>query len=363
MKKRLLALLMALAMVFALAACSDSGTQEPDNGDEQQEETTGGQDETPAEDGQQPEDEQPQDAGEKTTIRAGFLKGPTGIGAAYLMQQNENGEARLDYDVTMDTDAQNVNAAIISGELDIAAVPTNVASVLYNKTIDTENEIQIVAINTLGVLYILENGDTIQSVDDLVGKTIYTTGQGSNPQYVLEYILSEHGLTVGQDVFVEYMTGDEVATQMASGMIDVCMLPVPNVTSVLVQNSDVRIALSMEEEWESVTGGSSVLTQGCIVARADTVTDEILADFLADYEESINFMADEANLEEAAALAVKYEIVASEAIATAALPDCNLVYIADPDTMREYLQGYFEVLYQADPASVGGSVPDDAFYR
>ena len=358
MKKRILALLMALALVFALAACSQGQEQQEPQEPQEQEQPN---EQEPQE--QEPETpEEPEDT-EKATLRAGFLKGPTGMGAAYLMDMNSKGETRLNYEITMDTDAQNVNSAIISGELDIAAVPTNAAAVLYNKTMGTENEVQIVAINTLGVLYVLENGDTINSVQDLAGKTIYTTGQGANPQYVLEYILTENGLTVGEDVFVEYLTNDEVATQMASGMIDVCMLPVPNVTSVLMQNEDVRIALNITDEWESVTGGSSVLTQGCIVARADTVTDEMLSDFLADYEESINFMADEANLDQAAALAAQYEIVASEGVAKAAIPDCNLVFIGDPDTMREYLQGYFEVLYQADPTSVGGSVPDDAFYR
>ena len=355
MKKSILALLLALTLVFALAACSQNGEEQDDDGGTEE----------PQEQPEQPDEQEPEepDESEKATVKAGFLQGPTGIGAAYLMEQNELGETRLNYDITIDTDAQNVNAAIISGELDMAAVPTNVASVLYNRTKGTENEIQIVAINTLGVLYVMENGDSIQSISDLAGKTIYTTGQGSNPQYVLEYILSENGLTVGEDVTVEYLTGQEVATQMAAGSIDVCMLPVPNVTSVLMQNSDVRIALNIADEWETVTGGSSILTQGCIVARADTVTDEIQDDFLADYEESINYMADEANVEEAGALAAKHGIVANEQIGAAALPDCNLVYIADPDTMREYLQGYFEVLYQASPDSVGGSVPDDGIYR
>ncbi|MGM9521237.1 MAG: ABC transporter substrate-binding protein [Oscillospiraceae bacterium] len=363
MKKTIVALLLAFVMLFAIAGCAKENAAEPNEQDkdtqEQADDNNGGQ-----QDADDPEDKQDDEtennAVEKQSVNIGFMKGPTGIGAAYMMQQNDNGETRLQYNVTVESDVSNVNSALISGELDMAAVPTNVASTLYNKT---EGKLQIVAINTLGVLYILENGDGIDSVYDLAGKTIYATGQGSNPQYVIEYILKEYGFTVGEDVFVEYLASDELATKMAAGDIDVAMLPVPNATSVMVQNENVRKAISITDEWESVTGGSSILTQGCIVANSETVTDEMLEDFLADYEESITYMADTANLDAAAELAVQYEIVGAVPVAKKAIPDCNLVFVSGADTMREYLSGYYEVLYSADPTSIGGSVPDDGFYR
>ena len=366
MKTKVLAILLVLAMIFAVAGCAsnkdeDKGDeqgqqQEENNNDNQQDDVQPDGDGETEDDGDTGDDE----SGEKAAVNIGFMKGPTGIGAAYLMERNANGESALNYNVTIESDVSIVNSALISGDLDMAAVPTNAACTLYNKT---DGKLQIVAINTLGVLYILENGDSVNSMYDLAGKTIYATNPGANPQFVLEYLLTEYGYTVGEDVFVEYLDADEVATKMAAGDIDLCMLPVPNATSVLVKNENVRTAISITDEWEAVTGGSSILTQGCIVANRDTVTDEILEAFLAEYEESINYMADEANLDAAAALAVKYEIVAAEPIAKRALPDCNLVFISDPDTMREYLTGYYEVLYAADPTSIGGNMPDDAFYR
>ena len=356
MKRKIVAIMLAMILVLALVACAKEAPpadESPtDVTDTTPDDNTGTNTDEPTDTDDEP--------AQKPALSGGFLKGPTGIGASYLMKQNEAGETLCDYDVTVEADVSNINSAIISGELDIAAVPTNVASVLYNKT---EGQVQIVAINTMGVLYILENGSEINTVSDLAGKTVYAIGQGANPQYVLEYILSENGLTVGEDVIVEYLAADELATKMAAGDVSVCMLPVPNVTAVIAQNSNVRKALSLTEEWESVTGGESLLTQGCVVARKDAVTDEELSAFMKDYEESINYMNDKANIDAAAALAVKYGIVASEGIAKAAIPDCNMTFISGQDPMRETLAGYYEILFSADPTSIGGSVPDDAFYR
>lgn len=352
MKRKFIAILLVLVLLAALSACTKEKPTDETN--------PNGTEDTQPDDGNVPETENMPEEDERPEIKAGFLKGPTGMGAAYLMEQDSAGKTLCDYDITVETDAANINSALISGNLDIAAVPTNAASLLYNKT---DGEVQIVAINTLGVLYILENGNEIMNISDLAGKTVYATGQGANPQYVLEYILRENDLYVGENVNVEYLAADELASRMAAGDIEVCMLPVPNVTAVMEKNPDVRMAVSLTDEWQSVTGGDSVLTQGCIVARKGAVSDEMLAAFLEDYEASINYMNDEANRDTAAALAVKYGIVANESVAKAAIPECNMTFMSDPDTMREALSGYYEILFSADPASIGGSVPDDAFYR
>ena len=211
------------------------------------------------------------------------------------------------------------------------------------------------------MLYILENGAAVESVSDLAGKTIYATGQGSNPEYVLNYILTQNGLTPGEDVTIEYMASDELATQMTAGSLDIGMLPVPNATTVLMKNSDVRVALSLTDEWEAVSNGS-ILTQGCIAFRSDLLDEAAITAFLEEYEASVHYMADEANLDAAAALTVKYEIVGSEEIAKAAIPDSNLTYIAGAADMKASLDGYYQVLFEADPASIGGAMPDDTFY-
>lgn len=294
---------------------------------------------------------------EKEVVRFGILKGPTGIGASYLLEQNANDAAKNKYEVTLEADAQNIIAAVVSNQLDIAAVPTNAASALYNKT---EGQIQILALNTAGVLYILEKGNTVASWGDLKGKTIYATGQGANPEYVLNYLLAQNGLTVGQDVTVEFLDSAELTTKAASGEVDVCMLPVPAVTTVLVKNADMRVALNLSEEWDKLNNGS-MLTMGCVVVRKEFLKEhpEAVANFLAEYEESINYVKN--NAADAGALCEKFEIVPSAAIATKAIPDANLIFVKGAD-IRPAIEGYYNVLFEADPKSIGGKLPQDDFY-
>jgi len=280
------------------------------------------------------------------------------MGAAYFMEQAASGELEEAYDVTLDTDPSAAASALVSGELDIACLPTNVAVSLYNKT---GGKVRVAAINTLGVLYILEKGDSVKSVSDLSGKTIYATGQGSNPEYVLRYILTENGLTPDEDVTLEFLASDELTTRMAAGELDLCMLPVPAATTVLAKNPDVREALDLTQEWDAVSHDGSILTQGC-VAVSGNVTDEQISAFLAAYKESADFMTDPQNLDEAAALAEKHGIVGAAAIAKAAMSKCGITLITGADELRELLSGYFAVLYAADPTSIGGSIPDDGFY-
>ena len=292
-------------------------------------------------------------------LSVGFLKGPTGVGAAYLMDQNEKGACEGNYAFTLEEDPSAVTAAFIQGSLSAAAVPTNVAAVLYNKM---EGNVRIVAVNTLSVLHILEAGDTVHSISDLRGRTVYATGQGANPEYVLNYILRENGLEPGTDVTVEFMDSGELATRMVSGELDLCMLPVPAATTVLMKNKDVRDALSLGDEWAKTSAGSE-LAQGCIVVRADLDDlDARMAAFLKDYGASIAFMSDGKNLEEAAELTVKYGIIPSAEIAKAALPDCGLTFLSGHDAVKGCMDGYLQVMFDADPASVGGKLPDEDFY-
>jgi NitT/TauT family transport system substrate-binding protein len=351
--KKILSVMLALVIIFSFAACSGADAPGVSESPAVSEEPSGAVSPSAAETpSNEPET--------RETVNAGFLKGPTGIGAAYLMEQNEKGETALDYNVTIEADVANINSALISGALDLAAVPTNVASVLYNKT---NGNTKIIAINTLSVLYILEKGNSISSMADLKGKTIYATGQASNPEYVLNYLLRQNGLEPGKDVTVEFMDSTELATQMASGAIDVCMLPAPNSTTVLMKNSEVREALNLGEEWDIATGGESMLTQGCIVARADLQNlEQIVEQFLKDYQTSIEYMSDEANIDVAAELAFKFEIVPNAAIAKAAIPDCNLTFIAGTGSIKSSISGYYEILFEADPTSIGGKLPDDSFY-
>lgn len=292
-----------------------------------------------------------------TDIRIGVLVGPTGMGAVKLMDDAEKG-TYSNYKFTLTPDVTDIVAKLSNGDLDIGALPTNVAANLYNKT---SGGVQLLALNCLGVLYVLENGDTVHSVEDLRGKTIHTLGRGSNPEYMINFVLEKAGLTPGEDVTIEFEDASAIATKMISGEIDLCMLPVPAVTTILMKNADVRKAIDMTEAYEAAAGDGSTLTMGCLVARTDFIKEhkEAVDAFLETYEKSVDAVLKD--VDGAAELVAKYEITGNAQIAKNAIPDAAIVCIRG-EKLRASAEGYFKVLYDADPTSVGGAMPGDDFY-
>ncbi len=288
------------------------------------------------------------------SVRA--LKGPTAMGMIKFMDDVHTGVLTdNNYDVAITPTTDELVPLISKGDVDIAALPANLASVLYN---NTEGAIQVLAINTLGVLYIVEGNETVADITDLSGKTIYASGKGATPEYALNYILEANGLT--DDVTIEWKSEQaEVVTAIANDEDGVAMLPQPFVTTAQTQNPDIKIALDLTEEWNN-TETSSALITGVVVARKDFVEEnkEAVDAFLMHYKGSADFV--NTNLEEAAALVGKYEIV-PEAVALTALPYCGITLI-DGDEMQTMLSGYLAELHKQNPASVGGELPADEFY-
>lgn len=286
-------------------------------------------------------------------LRIAGLKGPTTMGLVNLM----NSEEGADYTFTMYGAADEIVPLLVKGELDAAAIPANLAATLYQKT---EGQVEVACVNTLGVLYILEKGDSIQSVADLKGQTIVTTGKGTTPEYVLRYVLSENGIDPDTDVTIEYCSeATEALSQVQAGVATIAMLPQPFVTSALSQVEGLRVALDMNEEWQKVAG--SQLVTGVLVVRKDAVEadPDAFAAFLDGYAASVE--AANTDLEGTAALCESYGIVAKAALAQKALPECNIVFETG-EQMKTDLTNYFQVLYDADPTSVGGALPADDFY-
>jgi len=277
------------------------------------------------------------------------LKGPTGLGISYLM--NEDTE---NYLVELYDAPDVVVGKFVSGEIDVAAVPINLASMLYKKT---EGNVVVLCIDTLGVLYVVENGDTVNSFEDLAGKTISATGEGSTPQYVLDYLLDSYGLT--DQVTVDY-AGEhtQLAALLASGETELGMLPEPFVSSVMLKNADARIALDLNEAWEEAS--VTKLVQGVYIANRDYYNEnpDQIKSFLADYADSVNRVNTE---EDAASLIAQLGIVASEEIAAQAIPRSNIVCITGEE-MVSAASAMLNVLFGANPASVGGALPGDDFY-
>lgn len=340
--KKYLALFLALMMALGLAACGaktePAGSAAPEGS------------------------AVPEAAVTSTDVNIAVLAGPTGIGAVGLMEDNDALQTANNYTFTVASAPEDIVSGVANGSLDMAAVPTNLAATLYAKT---EGGVQVAALNTYGVLYILENGETVNGFADLKGKTVYATGQGSNPEYVLEYLLTKNGLTWSldgseADVQLQFLASEELTAGMVSGQYTLCMLPVPAVTAVTVQNPDVRIAMDLTAEWDAL-GTEGKLTQGCIVVRtafAEEHPDAVQA-FLEEYAASIeSVLADPAHAGE---LCEQYGIVAKAPIATKAIPSCNLCCVTGAD-IRPVLEPFFQVMLDANPKSIGGALPGDDFY-
>lgn len=359
-RKKSGALLLALTLVFCLTACgapaAESETPEsPSPGQSESPTPSETPSESPSPAESEPPAENPSEVPEEGEVRLAFLNGPTGIGAAKLLDDIDSG-ALTGYTYEVASDNSEVVNLLTHGDVDIAALATNVALNLYNKA---EN-IQMLALNTRGVLYILEGkgGEEINDLADLQGKTLYAFGQGANPQYILGELLAQSGLDE-ESVNLQWATPEEVTQALLSGEADAAMLPVPAATAAIAKGQgQVRQAVDLTLVWEDAYGSSS-LYMGCLVARKDFVQEnpQAVADFLTAYEASVNAVSGDPAA--AAPLAEHYGLAPSAAVAEKAIPACNLCF---ETAMSEQITPYYEALFRADPASIGGSLPDDGFY-
>ena len=295
---------------------------------------------------------QKKSGGDNYSLKVGTIKGPTGMGMAKIKNDNLTDEK---YTFERFNDASAISAKLLGQQLDIAAVPVNLAAVVNKKT---EGAYVVAAINTLGVLYIMENGDTVKTVKDLEGKTIHAYGQGATPEYMLAYILEKNGL---QDkVNIQwYGTPAELATLAAESKVDLIMLPEPQITASLPKNTHLRVALNITAEWDKVSENKAV--QGCIVIKkaiAEKYPEKVKA-FLDEYNASVKFVNE--NVAEASVMIAENEIIPAAPIAALAIPRCNIVFI-EGDEMISYLNAFYTVLFNANPQSVGGTMPNESLY-
>lgn len=290
-----------------------------------------------------------------TPIAAAAMNGPTGMGMAYLNSRALENDLDYPLSVTFAGSPDQISGGLISGDIQIAAVPVNLASVLYNKT---DGQVLTAAVNTLGVLYVVEKGESIQSIADLAGKNLLAAGQGSTPEYIINYLLDKNGLT-GQ-VEIEYAAEHaEAITQMAAGNADIIIVPEPFVTTSLSKMEGARIALDITGEWNRVSDAQ--LVQGCLVVRKDFAEahPKAVEAFLKDYADSAAYAVE--HPAEASALIESYGIMASAQLAEKAIPNCNIVCITGQD-MQTMVNGMLTVLHDADPTSVGGTLPGQDMY-
>jgi len=330
--RSLVSLLLALTLALSLNACGTQANTEP---------------------------EQPDDTPAPAEVNLYVLSGPTGIGAMNLWAAADAGETQNTYYITMPGANDEVVAAISNGDADIAAVATNLAATLYNKT---SGGVTVLAVNTLGVLSLLGSGQEIASIADLAGKTIYAPGQGANPEYILRYVLNGNGLDPDKDVTIRFVgEGSELLTVWQTDPEAVIMAPQPVATSILMQNENARTLFNMTDEWDRVSGGDSTLMMGCVIVRNEFLQENpgAVALFLQEYAASIEKA--QSDVEGTAALCEQYGLIPKAALAQKAIPSCGLTFVTGAE-MKSALSGYLQVMFDADPKSVGGAMPGDDFY-
>lgn len=330
--KSLVSLLLALTLALSLTACGTQANTEP---------------------------EQPDDTPVPAEVNLYVLSGPTGIGAMNLWAAADAGETQNTYHITMPGANDEVVAAISNGDADIAAVATNLAATLYNKT---SGGVTVLAVNTLGVLSLLGNGQEVATVADLAGKTIYAPGQGANPEYILRYVLTGNGLDPDKDVTIQFVgEGSELLTVWQTDPEAIIMAPQPVATSILMQNENAVTLFNMTDEWDKVSGGDSTLMMGCVIVRNEFLQENpgAVALFLQEYAASIEKA--QSDVEGTAALCEQYGLIPKAALAKAAIPSCGLTFVTGAE-MKSALSGYLQVMFDADLKSVGGAMPGDDFY-
>lgn len=348
--KKLLLILLSAVLCLSLFACQADKAPDKDedktvNTDKVEEDKT--EDKT-----EENKDELKADEfAEGAKINVAALKGPTSIGLLKLIKDEPD---VINY--TLAGVADEITAPFLKGELDIIAVPANLSSVLYSKKPD---EIKVLAVNTLGVLYLLDTKGEIKSVSDLEGKTVYSTGKGTTPEFVFNYILEKNGLK--DKVTVEFVSeATELAALLSAEQASLAILPQPYVTTVLKQNEKAKIALSLTEEWKKVSGGTEMIT-GVVIAKKSYIdaNKETVDLFLKKYADSIAYA--NTNVSETADLCVEYNIIPKKPIAEAALPYCNVAFLGGEE-MKAAVSAYLRVLYDQNPNAVGGTLPEDNFY-
>lgn len=366
MKRRIIALILAVMMLAALAGCGGGSTTSTEPSTEPStaastEPTEAASAEPSTEPSEVPSEEPSEEPAEEVPaeIKVAAMKGPTAIGLLGLMDKSDNTPDELtdSYTFTLADAPDEVTGDIIQGNFDAAVVPTNLAATLYNRT---EGKVKIVANVTLGTLYLVTTRDDIASVSDLEGLTVWSTGQNSTPEYAIAYILEKNGVTADVQFAAE---PSEIAGLFAAGTADTAVLPQPFVSSLLMQNENIHVALDLTKEWSAVSENGSGLVMSAVIVQQAFIDEhpDALARFMSEYQASVEWVTDASNLDAAAQLTESYGIVGKAAMAKAAIPQCNIVFESG-ESMKALSAGFIEVLYNANPQSVGGTLPGDDLY-
>ena len=285
---------------------------------------------------------------ERTKINIGVMSGPTGMGMAKLM--NDAGSDSELYSFEIYSSPNDAVADLAAGTLDMLCLPTNTAANLANKQ---DDYISVIAINTLGSLYLLTDENTeVNSMADLEGKTIYASVPSSTTGPIINYLLEQYDVNATVEFEADH---DALVAKVATGEASIVVLPEPKVTAATIKNPSYSIDLNLSEEWSNVT--DTPLTMGCIVVRNDFLNENksTVDAFLADYKASIEYIDNKSNLDSSAQMIFDAGILPQLPIAKKSLANLfgSIAYLDGAD-MKAALCGFYE--------AIGLTSPTDEFY-
>jgi NitT/TauT family transport system substrate-binding protein len=291
-------------------------------------------------------------------FKVAVLRGPTAVGMIKMMDTQPSMGDNVTAEYVIEQTPDTLSAKLLTGEIDIATIPTNTAAKLYNKGV----AYQLAAMNTWGVMYVLTNGTAINSWSDLKGQQIDNSSQGSAADVVFRYLLNKNGIDPEKDVTIKYIASPVEQAQLAiAGKSKITVLPEPWVSTVLSQNKDMKLALDFQKEWTRLNGADIPFAQTCLVVKADFASKhpEIMTKFLQEYANSIDWVNN--NPAQAGELLKKQDIGIPADVAATAIPRCNLRFMSAIDA-KPSVEKYLQVLLDFSPDSIGGKLPDAQFY-
>lgn len=289
---------------------------------------------------------------EADALRIGSMKGPTSIGLASMMDQ-EQGQ------FTVVGAADELTPLLLQDQIDIALVPANVAAVLYART---EGQIQVIDVNTLGVLYGISLDEGINNVEDLRGRTVYMTGKGTVPEYTFMALLAAANIST-DDLAIEFCSEPtEVVAQISQHDGAVGILPQPYATACTLKNENLHTVLDLTEAWAQMTGGQKgdVVT-GVTVAKTSTIEEKEGAVKLFLQRHAASAEVAQTDPSAIVAKVIELGIIENETLAEKAIPNCNVVCYTGEE-MKNALAGYLQALFDQNAEALGGSLPGDDFY-
>ena len=309
----------------------------------------------------QPENRELMGSPDPCAVRVGLIMGPPSMGLSQFLVAAQQGKTTNDFDFTINgVDYVGLSAAFNQGEYDICTLPSNIGPILFNNH-ELKNEYKVISVNNLGVLYVITTDETVKTMDDLTGRTVYSYGEGGTPEYTIDALLKKTGR---KDSFnLEFKSSPfEVLNLLQQEKNCVAILPQPFVSLSKIMVDVLYTPIDITDEWNKAfadTGSQAVTTTTIVNKKFLEEHEQAVIEYLERAAMSVEWSLN--NMSSAASLQEELGTFMNNAVALDAMPQISMVSLTGT-TMRTAMSGFIEELYKANPDSIGGSIPGDDFY-